>query len=155
MTSRILSHVGFLFISLFFLGAMNAQAASKFPDLAPLQYLGSKPELAGKPAIIEFWATWCPPCRKSIPHLNELNKKYKDKGLVIVGISNESSATIEKFTKSNPINYYVGLDPKSVYSQKLGVDGIPHAFLLDKTGTIVWDGHPMELTDAAIEKALK
>src|SRR4030095_13932645 len=60
---------------------------------------GSKP--TGERAIlIEFWATWCGPCRQSIPHLNALYKKYKDKGLVIVGVTDEDNVTIRRFTKT-------------------------------------------------------
>ena len=139
--------------------ALTLQAAPKdlvgkeLPALG-VEYLEATPELKGKPAIVEFWATWCPPCRKSIPHLNELNKKYKDKGLVIVGISDEDQKTVETFRKSTPMEYYVALDKKGL-GQKFGVTGIPHAFVVGKDGKVIWEGHPMQLTDAEIEKALK
>src|ERR1700692_2334797 len=60
-----------------------AKQGEQLPALA-LNYLGKQPELSGKPLLVEFWATWCPPCRKSIPHLNEIYSKYKAQGLQIV-----------------------------------------------------------------------
>ena len=61
-----------------------AKEGGQLPALS-LSYLGKQPELTGKPLLVEFWATWCPPCRKSIPHLNEVYSKYKAQGLQIVG----------------------------------------------------------------------
>jgi thiol-disulfide isomerase/thioredoxin len=139
--------------------ACTSQAAPKdwvgkpLPDLA-VEYLDKAPDLKGKPAVVEFWATWCPPCRASIPHLNELNKKYKDKGLVIIGISDEDQKKVTEFRKTLPMDYTVAIDKKDL-GQKLGVTGIPHAFVVGKDGKVAWQGHPMELTDAEIEKVLK
>ncbi len=59
-----------------------------------LRFKGKDPVLTGKPLIVEFWATWCPPCRTSIPHLNEVYKKYKDKGLEIIGVTDEDLSTV-------------------------------------------------------------
>jgi thiol-disulfide isomerase/thioredoxin len=120
-----------------------------------VQYLDPAPELKGKPAIVEFWATWCPPCRKSIPHLNEINSKYKAKGLNIIGISDEDQPTVEKFRKTLPMEYTVALDKGGELAQKFGITGIPQAFIVDKSGKIVWQGHPMELKESTIEEVLK
>src|SRR5688572_15872637 len=65
-------------------------------------------DLRGKPVVVEFWATWCPPCRKSIPHLAELYKKHKDAGLVIVGLTDEPKDKVEDFTKKIEMPYVVG-----------------------------------------------
>ncbi len=131
-----------------------AWVGKPLPSLG-LQYLDKAPELKGKPAIVEFWATWCPPCRKSIPHLNELYSKYKDKGLNIVGISDEDRSTVEKFRKTTPMDYAVGLDKGNSLGQKFGITGIPHSFVVDKSGKIVWQGHPMTLKETTIEEVLK
>src|SRR4051794_7325019 len=64
--------------------------------------------LRGKPVVVEFWATWCGPCRKTIPHLAELHKKYKDSGLVIVGLTDEPKDKVEEFTKKIEMPYVVG-----------------------------------------------
>lgn len=134
--------------------ATKSMVGQKLPELK-LDYVGNKPETAGKPMVVEFWATWCPPCRTSIPHLNEVYKKYKDKGLVIVGITDEDNATVRKFTKDNPIDYFPATDRNGKLSKEFGIQGIPHAVLVNKSGEIVWEGHPMQLKDADVEKILQ
>jgi len=119
-----------------------------------LKFMGRDPEYANKPVLLEFWATWCPPCRESIPHLNELHAKYKDRGLVIIGATDEPASVIRKFQKDTPMDYAVATDSGGKLNEKMGVDGIPHAFLADASGKIVWNGHPMRLRGEEIEKVL-
>ncbi len=123
------------------------------PALTGLDYFKARPALGGKPAIVEFWATWCPPCRKSIPHLNEIYKKYGSKGLQVLGITDEPNQTIRAFVKNIPIDYPVATARNTVL-EKFGISSVPRAFLVDKTGKVVWQGHPMELEEAEIEKLL-
>jgi thiol-disulfide isomerase/thioredoxin len=130
-----------------------AKQGEQLPALA-LNYLGKQPELTGKPLLVEFWATWCPPCRKSIPHLNEIYAKYKAQGLQIVGITDEDEATVKKFQKQVPMDYNVAINTPGSIFQQFGVTAIPTAFLVDKSGKIVWTGHPMELSEAEIESVL-
>jgi thiol-disulfide isomerase/thioredoxin len=130
-----------------------AKQGEQLPTLT-LNYLGKQPELTGKPLLVEFWATWCPPCRKSIPHLNEIYAKYKAQGLQVVGITDENEEIVKKFQKQIPMNYDVAINtPQSVY-QQFGIQAIPTAFLVDKSGKIVWTGHPMELSETEIQSVL-
>jgi thiol-disulfide isomerase/thioredoxin len=111
--------------------------------------------LEGKVVLVEFWATWCPPCRKSIPHLIELDKKHRDAGLSIVSLTNEPKEKVEPFAKDMGMTYAIGYGSKS--GKDYGVKYIPTAFLV-VDGKIVWQGNPLgdqEALDAAIEKALK
>jgi thiol-disulfide isomerase/thioredoxin len=132
----------------------KSMVGQPLPKLS-VKWLEKKPDTDGKPMIVEFWATWCPPCRASIPHLNEIYAKYKDKGLQVVGITDEDRAKILKFEKEVPIEYSVGLDTGGKYAKPFGIQGIPHAVLVDKSGKVVWEGHPMSLQDSQIEEILK
>lgn len=139
--------------------AVSVMAAEKnwvgepLPKLS-VNFLGTEPELEGKAVLLEFWATWCPPCRESIPHLNELHAKFKDRGLQIVGVTDEANSVIRKFQKEVPMDYPTATDTGGRLNKKMGVSGIPAAFLANKAGVIVWQGHPATLKDADIEKAL-
>lgn len=107
---------------------------------------------AGKKVfLVEFWATWCPPCLKSIPHLSKLHEKHHKDGLVIIGISNEEVETIKAFIeKKMKMPYFVGRDDemKTTEAWAEDVKTIPYAYLVDKTGVVVWSGDP--LADAAV-----
>lgn len=132
---------------------MVVNQGAQLPAL-DLSYLGKQPELAGKPLLVEFWATWCPPCRKSIPHLNEIYSKYKAQGLQIVGITDEDEATVKKFQRQVPMDYNVAINTPGTIYEQFGIKAIPTAFLVDKRGKIVWTGHPMELSETEIQSVL-
>ena len=117
--------------------------------------------------IVEFWATWCPPCRTSIPHLNEVYNKFKDKGLVVIGQDcwERDESLVAPFVKKmgDKMTYRVALDDKAsdkkgqmakTWMEAAGRDGIPSAFLVDTKGVIAWIGHPMKLKDEVIEDVL-
>ena len=121
----------------------------------------------GKPYLVEFWATWCGPCRVSIPHLNEIHNKYKDQGLVVIGLDcfERDDALVAPFVKKmgDKMTYRVALDDKTskergqmaeTWMAAAGRNGIPSAFLVDKKGIVAWIGHPMELKDSIIEDVL-
>ena len=100
--------------------------------------------------VIEFWATWCGPCRMSIPHLTEMQEKYKDKRVRFVGISTEDTSTVMNFVHQmgKKMDYTVACDNEhKTYDALMGAfnqNGIPHAFIIDRKGKIVWHGHPMD-----------
>ncbi|GAB4269297.1 MAG: TlpA disulfide reductase family protein [Candidatus Rifleibacteriota bacterium] len=104
-----------------------------------------------KIVVVEFWATWCPPCRKSIPHLKEMSEKYADKNVVFVSLSNEPAATVEKFMAKTEMPWIIGAESQS--GQAYGVTGIPSAFII-VDGKIVWNGHPMGGLEEELEKVV-
>jgi len=110
--------------------------------------------------VVEFWATWCTPCLKSIPHLSELQRKYKDKNLVIVGITDEAMTKVKPFIDKMgaQMDYTVAIDKDeqtyNAYMKPFDVDGVPEAFIVDKEGRLVWHGEHMEELDRALEQVL-
>ena len=114
----------------------------------------------GKVYVVEFWATWCGPCRASMPHIAELQDEYKDYNVQFLGISDEDLPTVIGFLVKNDaegkqwyekMGYTVATDPdRSVfddYMKAAGQNGIPTAFIVGKTGNIEWIGHPMNIEE--------
>jgi thiol-disulfide isomerase/thioredoxin len=132
----------------------KSNVGNKLPELTSLVFLDAKPEIKDKPVLLEFWATWCPPCRTSIPHLNELHAKYKDK-IVFIGASSEAKDVITKFRESTPMKYSVAIDTDGKLGEGFGIQGIPHAIIADKSGKIVWEGHPMRLNEKILDEHAK
>ncbi|MDX6767484.1 MAG: TlpA disulfide reductase family protein [Candidatus Methylacidiphilales bacterium] len=122
-----------------------------------VKIIENKPEgeWVGKPKVVEFWATWCGPCRDSIPHMNKIHDQFKDRGLVIIGITDEDRKDVREFTKEIPMHYVVATDEKARLKKSLAVTAIPHAVVVDKAGKIVWEGHPLQLEDKVVEDVLK
>ncbi|HEU5068930.1 MAG TPA: TlpA disulfide reductase family protein [Verrucomicrobiae bacterium] len=111
-----------------------------------------------KIVVVEFWATWCGPCRVSIPHLTELQKKFADRGVVFVGVSDEDAATVKPFVDQmgDQMNYTVAVDNNRQTSQgymdAYNQNGIPTAFVVDRDGKVAWLGHPMGDLEKVLDK---
>ncbi|MGI6401266.1 MAG: TlpA family protein disulfide reductase [Thermoguttaceae bacterium] len=117
-------------------------------------------DLVGKYVLVEVWATWCPPCRRSLPYLDFISKKYKD-DLVVVSICEMDENAIRNMPGPGlnifDIEYFAAVDTGRRFANKLGVYGIPHAVLLEPTiGGVVWEGMPTlpgyELSDKRLER---
>jgi len=91
----------------------------------------------GKILLIDFWATWCGPCRESIPHLVHLHKTYRGQGLAVVGLSMDKGdpKTVDHFAKSLDIPYPIAIAPEEI-ARAYGVNGLPTIVLIDKEGKI-------------------
>jgi len=140
------------------------------PPLCPGKWLQGEPLAAFAPGtvyVVEFWATWCGPCKASIPHLNELHLKYKDKGLVVIGQNcwERNDAAVEPFVKgmADKMTYRVTADDKSdggrgkmanAWMSAAGRNGIPAAFIVDQQGKIAWIGHPMKMDTVLLDEIL-
>ena len=128
----------------------------KAPDLVVEKWLTPEPNRQGKFVLIDFWATWCPPCRKAIPELNAFQAKFRDK-LVVIGLSDESEAKV-KGLQEPPIQYASAIDPQGRMKKTVAVTGIPHALLLDPDGIVRWEGFPLlegyELTAKVIAEII-
>jgi peroxiredoxin len=94
-------------------------------------------DLRGKVVLVNFWATWCPPCRKEMPDLETLHRRFGPQGLVILGISDEDAATVNPFIVKQGVTYPILLDPGRKVNELFQIDGIPKTFIYDREGKMV------------------
>jgi peroxiredoxin len=94
-------------------------------------------ELRGKVVLVNFWATWCPPCRKEMPDLQTLYSQFKDQGLVILAISDEDAGKVKPFVAKQKVTYPILLDPGRKVHELFEVVGIPKTFIYDRDGKLV------------------
>ena len=113
----------------------------KAPELVVEKWLSAEPDRKGKFVLVDFWATWCGPCRKAIPELNSLHKKFGDK-LVVIGVSDESESKVKAM--ANPkIEYFSAIDTQARTKNAVKVEGIPHVMIMDPKGLVRWEGFPL------------
>jgi peroxiredoxin len=94
-------------------------------------------DLRGKVVLLNFWATWCPPCRKEMPDLETLYRRFGPQGLVILGVSDEEAVKVQPFIAQQKVTYPVLLDPGRKVNELFQIDGIPKTFIYDREGKIV------------------
>lgn len=99
--------------------------------------------LLGKVVVVNFWATWCPPCRKEMPDLDTLYKRFKDQGLVVLAISDEEEAKVRAFLKTRPVSYPVMLDRGRQVNELYRVEGIPKTYIYGRDGKLVTESIDM------------
>ena len=141
--------------------AMPTKLGDAAYPLTGLTYVKGEPvTLAlGKVYVVEFWATWCPPCLKSIPHLTGLQAKYKDR-VTFVGVTQEESGLVKTFVgdQGDNMDYTVAIDAvggvSEGYMRAFRQGGIPTAFVVDAKGKIVWHGHPLGDLEAVLDQVL-
>ena len=97
----------------------------------------TRSELKGKVVLVNFWATWCPPCRKEMPDLEQLYKEFGVRGLVVLAISDEVATTVDPFVVKTGYTFPVLLDPGRKVNTAYHIQGIPNSFLYDRQGKLV------------------
>lgn len=108
------------------------------PDLSKTGLEGTLPaDVKGKVVLVDFWASWCPPCRASLPVLDALQKKFKDAGLVVLGINvDQKAADMDKFLKDHPVSFSVVRDAGLKLIADADVSSLPSSFVVDRSGRI-------------------
>ena len=120
---------------------LRQQADFSLADLGGRDW--SLKDLRGKVVLVNFWATWCPPCRKEIPDLEALYKRFKAGGLVVLGISDEPATKVQPFVRQEKISYPVLLDLGRKVNGLYSVSGIPMSFVYDRSGKLVAESMDM------------
>ena len=127
------------------LSKMGLQVGDQAPNLDLLTLDGKKvniPLSGNKPTVLNFWATWCPPCKKEIPVLEKFQKEHSDK-ISVIGVADyigekKDKSFVKNFVAKNGITYQVLFDEKGENFQKYGVLTIPTTYFIDKNGKIIY-----------------
>ena len=134
-----------ILMALLVLFSASTFAAVKAGDMAPnfklpgmkTGNLTSLKYYRGKVVYLDFWASWCGPCRQSLPMLNELRKELRSSGFEVVAVNlDEDVADAKAFLKQFPVSYPILLDPKGKVPQKYELPGMPTSFLIDRRGKV-------------------
>lgn len=112
-------------------------------------------QLKGKVVLVNFWATWCPPCRKEMPDLDAIYRQYRAQGLVILAISDEERDKVAPFIAEQKIGYPVLLDPGRKVNDSFAVQGIPKSFVYDRSGRLVAQSIDMRTRGQFLEMLAK
>ena len=129
-----------------------AQLAKDFKVATPEKGQLRLSDFKGKVIFLNFWATWCEPCKEEMPAMERLYQKYRDRGLVVLAISadTEGAAVVTPFVKKLRLTFPVGLDPRMNVSSLYGVWAVPSTFIIDREGKrILFANGPREWDGAA------
>ncbi len=153
-----------ILIAIVLLLAGSLFAEKKFADFKLEDVKGNKVSLdtllKDGPIVVDFWASWCDPCKKALPHLDEIDKKYDGIKVVAISIDSPRKMTRAKaFVKKNKYDFITLFDSDQMISKNMGVKNIPHTFIVDKDGTVVFEfmsGKPggEKILEAEIQKLL-
>lgn len=158
----------------YFVFGRNVSGAEKAlsPTLPPGEVTGAAPaftltdlsgksvslaDFRGKVVVLDFWATWCPPCKMEIPDFIGLQKQYGSHGVQIVGVALDEPEKVAAFAKEHGMNYPVLLGTDAITARYGGIEGIPTTFIIDKSGKIVnkFEGYrPRQVFESEIKKLL-
>jgi thiol-disulfide isomerase/thioredoxin len=98
----------------------------------------SLPSVTGKVLWVDFWASWCAPCRRSFPWMNTMHEKYGAQGLQIIAVNVDKERTLaEEFLEETPADFELRFDPNGALAQQFGVQAMPSSFLLDSSGNVI------------------
>jgi DsbE subfamily thiol:disulfide oxidoreductase len=119
---------------------IDSKTGKSAPDFTLADLSGKEVTLSaykGKTVLLNFWATWCPYCRKERAHLNTLSREYREEGLIILSVATDRSVSkVKDYIKKTPADFIVLSDSRGSVSAEYGVSGFPTSFLIDSNGMI-------------------
>jgi thiol-disulfide isomerase/thioredoxin len=117
--------------------AAAPKVGDAFPPLSDAKLEGTLPDTKGKILLVDFWASWCAPCRLAFPALKDIAEKYKDKGVLVIGVSiDEEKADMDAFVRKTAPNFTIVRDDKATLADQLNVPTMPSTYLVDGEGKI-------------------
>lgn len=122
-------------------------------------WITQRPDGANKVAVIDFWATWCGPCVKAIPHMNDLQSEFKN-DVVCIGISDEQPQAFQTGLQNRSLgpanmHYALALDPSGQMKKSFAIRGIPHVAVISSDWVVRWQGHPSSLSSDVLGSIVK
>jgi thiol-disulfide isomerase/thioredoxin len=121
----------------FSIAAAPIKIGDTFPDLTKSKLEGKLPDLNGKVVLVDFWASWCAPCKESFPTMNDLQKRYGPQGFIIIGINvDENNSDMVDFLKKQHAEFTVVRDAAQKFVDKVGISTMPTSFLIDTSGKV-------------------
>jgi len=136
--AKLVGVLGALCLTVNLATAAPLKEGDAFPDLAAYGLEGTIPDLQGKVVLIDFFASWCGPCKDSFPAMETLYQKYADKGLVIVAINlDKKKVDMEKFLQGHPATFVILRDGANKLVSEVKIPTMPSSFLLDGSGKVV------------------
>ncbi len=117
-------------------------AGQQAPDFTTVNIQGEKVSLSqyrGQVVILNFWATWCPPCKEEMPSMEQLHQTFKDRGLVMLAVNVEENGqeVVSKFLEKTPYSFPILLDEDAKIQNTYGVFRFPETFIIDKNGVVI------------------
>ena len=135
-------------------GLVKSFLNKKAPKLVVEEWVSAKADTAGKFIVLEFWKTNCNPCVKNMPHMNELNKKFKQE-VVFIALGSESAEKVKMTNWVKIIEFFIAVDTKMTTKQELGLRFVPHTLVIDPKGIVRWEGGPENLTEEILQEINK
>lgn len=141
--------------------AAGCASGQKAPDVKITQLVGNGhkriSDFKGKVVLIDAWATWCGPCRETMPIVQRIYNEFGPKGLEVIAVSTETAPVVEQFLKEHDYSYPMYLDTDNSFQEAYQIDALPVSYVIDRNGNIVFKGHPGDqfALRQAIEEALR
>lgn len=128
------------------------------PDFVLVDLDGNKHKLSdyqGQGVFINFWATWCKPCEREMPHINKYYQQFKDQGVQVLAVDvSESELVVKRFVEKHELNFPIMIDKDQQVQSAYGINPLPATFLVDKNGTLV-KMHTGELSESKVKEFME